>query len=125
MKKIRFLIIYILFSLFASIGFGSLAHADFSGFIDQLRTMNIPINQILIETGITRYEVTRLLNAVECKDCINPDRSYIDRYTPNYWTTFLGTMGNYFKDIKYNEAKFNKKSYYNCVAYVGDNDYMN
>ncbi|MEI6426060.1 MAG: PKD domain-containing protein [Candidatus Absconditabacteria bacterium] len=98
--------------------------ADFSGFIDQLRDSNIPIDTFLTQTGVTRYELARLLNTVECKDCINPDTSYLKAYTAAYWANFIQIPGKDFKDISYLGALFNTKSYYYCVAYAGDNSYM-
>ncbi|HCB51936.1 TPA: hypothetical protein DEP21_05240 [Patescibacteria group bacterium] len=64
------------------------------------------------------------MNAVECKDCINPNSFYLNRYTSYFWDDFTSVPGRDFDDIKYNQAKYNKKSYYYCVAYVGDNQYM-
>jgi len=98
--------------------------ADFSWFVDQLRQSNIPIDKILTQTWISRYELTRLLNAVECKDCINPDNTYLKTYTAKYWERFTKQPGMRFNDIAYTNAIFNKKDYYYCVAYVGDNWYM-
>lgn len=103
---------------------GTSTHADFSGFVDQLLNMNIPINKILSQTGINRYELTRLLNAVECKDCIVPNNEYLNRYTNLFWQNFVDEPGKDFDDILYKQATYNKKSYYYCVAYVGDKTYM-
>lgn len=86
--------------------------------------MNIPINSILSNTGINRYELTRLLNAVECKDCIVPNNDYLNRYTNLFWQKFTKEPGRDFDDILYRQAMYNKKSYYYCVAYVGDRTYM-
>lgn len=122
MKKIRILIysIIVFLWLFA----GTQTHADFSGFVQQLLNMNIPINSVLSSTGINRYELTRLLNAVECKDCIVPNNDYLNRYTNLFWQKFTSEPGRDFDDIFYKKAIYNKKSYYYCVAYVGDRTYM-
>lgn len=122
MKKIR---IYI-FGMVAFLWLyaGTQARADFSGFVQQLLTMNIPIHSILSHTGINRYELTRLLNAVECKDCIVPDTTYTNKYTNLFWQKFTDEPGRDFDDILYKQANYNKKSYYYCVAYVGDRTYM-
>ena len=98
--------------------------ADFSGFVDQLNQSNFPINKILASTGVTRYELSRLLNATECKDCINPDNSYLNAYTGGFWSNFVNTPGKDFNDILYANAAFANKNYFYCVAYVGDNWYM-
>jgi len=98
--------------------------ADFSGFVDQLRQSNIPIDKILTQTWISRYELTRLLNAVECKDCINPDNTYLKTYTAKYWERFTKQPSMRFGDIPYEDAMFKNKDYYYCVAYVGSNWYM-
>jgi hypothetical protein len=80
--------------------------------------MNIPIHSILSSTGINRYELTRLLNAVECKDCVVPSNEYLYRYTNLFWQKFIKEPGRDFDDILYRQATYNKKSYYYCVAYV-------
>lgn len=98
--------------------------ADFSGFVDQLSQSNFPINKILASTGVTRYELTRLLNATECKDCVNPDKTYLNTYTGGFWSNFINTPGKDFNDISYANATFANKNYFYCVAYVGDNWYM-
>ena len=123
MKKIRIYILMI--SAFLWLFAGTSTHADFSGFVEQLLNMNIPINKILSDSGINRYEITRLLNAVECKDCITPNTDYTSRYTNRFWQDFSNIPGNNFDDILYRKAEYNKKSYYYCVAYVGDQEYMN
>ena len=98
--------------------------ADFSGFVEQLNQSNFPVNKILASTGVTRYELSRLLNATECKDCINPDKSYLNTYTGGFWTNFVNIPGKDFNDILYANAAFANKNYFYCVAYVGDNWYM-
>ncbi|AHB40990.1 hypothetical protein P148_SR1C00001G0183 [candidate division SR1 bacterium RAAC1_SR1_1] len=122
MKKIRIFIYGIV--AFLGLYAGTQARADFSGFVEQLLNMNIPINSILSNTGINRYELTRLLNAVECKDCIVPNNDYLNRYTNLFWQKFTAEPGRDFDDILYRQASYNKKSYYYCVAYVGDRTYM-
>lgn len=122
MKKIRILIYSII--TFLWLGAGTYTHAQLSEFGNQLLRMNIPIHSILSNTGINRYELTRLLNAVECKDCIIPNNEYLYRYTNLFWQKFVKEPGRDFDDILYRQAMYNKKSYYYCVAYVGDRTYM-
>ncbi|MDD3262458.1 MAG: PKD domain-containing protein [Candidatus Absconditabacteria bacterium] len=122
MKKIRIFI----YSMVAFLGIsaGTQTHAQLSDFGNQLLNMNIPIHSILSSTGINRYELTRLLNAVECKDCIVANDEYLNRYTNLFWQKFAKEPGRDFDDILYRQAIYNKKSYYYCVAYVGDRTYM-
>jgi hypothetical protein len=103
---------------------GASIHANFSGFVDQLRGMNIPINTILSQTGINRYDIARLLNAVECKDCTVPGDAYLERYTPTFRQNFSSQPGRDFDDISHGQALFNTTSYFYCVAYAGDKTYM-
>ena len=84
----------------------------------------INIKALQWQSEISRYEITRLLNAVECKDCINPDTSFIDRYTNNFWTVFTVLPGKDFDDIDFQWWMYNNQSYYYCVASVGDREYM-
>jgi len=109
---------------FLWISAGTQTHAQLSDFGNQLLNMNIPIHSILSSTGINRYELTRLLNAVECKDCVVPSNEYLYRYTNLFWQKFIKEPGRDFDDILYRQATYNKKSYYYCVAYVWDRTYM-
>ncbi len=108
--------------MWLSVGFQ--ANAQISDFARELLELNIPINEILSSTGINRYEVTRLLNAAECKDCVLPNDDFRQKYSNLFRQTFIKEPGRDFADVLYREAFYNKKSYYYCVAYVGDRSYM-
>ena len=122
MKKIRFLILFLI--VFLALSVSRLSYADFSGFVSQLSSMNIPTQTILSETGINRYELSRLLNAVECKDCTIPGDSYLSKYTRSFWENFVSQPWRDFDDILYEQALYKNTSYYYCVAYAGDKSYM-
>lgn len=122
MKKIR-IFIYSMFT-FLLLSAGTYSHAQLSDFEKNLLNMNIPINSILSNTGINRYELTRLLNAVECKDCLVPSKEYLNKYTNLFWQKFIKEPGRDFDDVFYKKAIYNKKNYYYCVAYVWDRTYM-
>jgi len=84
----------------------------------------IKLDYIKQQPTISRYEVTRLLNAVECIDCINPSNQLINRYTNNFWINFIALPWKDFNDIIYKKAIYNNQSYYYCVATVADKEYM-
>lgn len=103
---------------------GNVSKADYTWFLNQLKSMNIPVEQILGARWVSRYDVARLLNAVECKDCIYPAQGMENKYVNGFWSQFVQIPGKDFADIDYLGGRFNKASYYYCVAYVGDNAYM-
>lgn len=100
------------------------SYADYQGFLEQLQTMGIDVSRISDQDVISRYDLARLLNAVECQDCINPPDAMINRYVNNFWTEFTKLPGKDFDEITYLGAPYQEESYYYCVAYVGDNNYM-
>lgn len=86
--------------------------------------MNIAVDDMLEQDVMSRYDLAKLLNAVECQDCITaPDRMITD-YSKPYWENFIQLPGKDFDEILYREALYNEQSYYYCVAYVGDQEYM-
>lgn len=103
-------------------------HANYDLYLDQLRLMNIAVDDY-IDSGndndtISRYELAQLLNTVECQDCINPATDMIETYTKAFWESFIQLPGKDFDEINYLWGIYNQKSYYYCVAYVGDHNYM-
>ena len=98
--------------------------ATYEDFSNQLKTMGVDVKKIEAQDNISRYDLARLLNTVECKDCVNPNQNMINRYTQNFWSIFTATPGKDFADISFLSGIYNNASYYYCVAYVGDNTYM-
>lgn len=96
----------------------------YEDFLDQLQTMGIQTDQVSDQETISRYELAKLLNAVECQDCINTPDRMIQRYTNPFWSDFIQLPGKDFDEITYRGANYQQESYYYCVAYVGDNNYM-
>ncbi len=96
-----------------------------TAFVENLRAVGFPVDEILQQKTISRYDVTRLLNAVECVDCLNPGQNMIDIYTPWFRSDFVIRPWEDFRDILFKEAFYREGSYYYCVAYAADNEYMN
>ena len=71
---------------------------------------------------ISRYEMTRILNAIDCEDYMITSPWMKNYYTKGYRDTFLQDPDHNFKDIQYLEENTKKQSYYYCVAYVGDEE---
>ena len=107
-----------------SISLWSFVWAQYDGFLNQLQTMGINTTDMNQQESVSRYELARLLNAVECKDCIHPPWDYLDRYTNPFRSEFTQLPGKDFNDISYLGWMRESESYYYCVAYVWDNEYM-
>ncbi len=111
-----------LISLCLVVFFVSLANANYESFLNDLKKSWIDIENIQSSKTISRYTLTKLLNSVNCKDCINPDSDMIDKYTYTRRNNF--SVGRDFWDINYLWGIYNWESYYYCVAYVWDNVWM-
>lgn len=116
MKRYFWLILSTILLLWTS------AFATYEDFSNQLNTMGLDIGKIESQNSISRYDLARLLNIVECKDCVNPAQDMISKYTQSFWSAFSSWKD--FKDISFLGGIYNTASYYYCVAYVGDNVYM-
>jgi hypothetical protein len=68
--------------------------------------------------------MARLLNAISCEDCVTAPQRMTQKYNQNFRQVFSGLPNRDFNDIAYGGARWEQKSYYYCVAYVGDNEYM-
>lgn len=99
------------------VGFFSMLFVH-SEFIDDLETLGIDTTALARQQSISRYEFTRLVNAVECKDCFIPAENILQKYVDQYRREFTVLPGKDFRDILWGEAYYNQDSYYYCVAYV-------
>ncbi len=63
--------------------------------------MGLDVQSIERQDSISRYELARLLNMVECKDCINPKQDMIEKYVQQFRAKFATTPGKDFRDIDY------------------------
>jgi hypothetical protein len=97
---------------------------SFDNFSNELQSMGIQTETFAEKQSVSRYELARLLNAVECQDCIYTPVPMIERYTNPFWSDFIQLPWKDFNDITFQWGMFQGKSYYYCVAYVGDNNYM-
>ena len=94
-------------------------------FFQNLNQLNIPIGNLLLRPTLTRYDFTRLLNAVECQDCVVPTEDMARLYNQSFWATFRVKPWKYFSDVWYLSGTYNGTNYYYCVAKVWNNDVMN
>ena len=97
---------------------------SFENFSSELETMGIDTEEFSERENISRYELTRLLNAVECIDCVHAPIFMIDRYTNPFWSDFRQQPGKDFWDINFQWWLYRWRQYYYCVAYVWENNYM-
>jgi len=117
----KVIVVFGLISVFLLISF---LKADYTTFLSKLKIMWIAVENLQKQLTVSRYELTRLLNTVECKDCIVPDVNMKNKYTNAFWINFIELPWKDFGDISYWWALFNNLSHYYCVAYAGDNWYM-
>ena len=106
-------------SLLLAAFFISATTANYDSFLNDLKKSWIDIEKIQNTKTISRYTLTRLLNSVNCNDCINPDSNMVNKYTYEWWQNF--SIGRDFWDISYQWWFYEWESYYYCVAYVWDN----
>lgn len=104
--------------------FGVSLWQSFDNFSREIQSMGINVQEFSQRQSISRYELARLLNAVECQDCIQSPNWMIERYTNPFWSDFITLPGKDFGDIPFQWWSFQWNNYYYCVAYVGDNNYM-
>lgn len=93
-------------------------------FISFLSSLDISAPILYWDHPLSRYELTRLLNAVECEDCFLPSPNVVRTYTQQFWSSFIQLPWKDFRDIEYKRAPYQGKDYYYCVAYIGDRTYM-
>ena len=123
MKKIWFLILFLIFSVI-SISSADSSGANFEDFTLKLDALGINVASLRIQDKLSRYQLTRLLNAVECHDCILPTQETINHFNQSFWQNFTTLPGKDFRDIPFGNAKHNSTNYYYCVAYAGEQNYM-
>jgi len=63
--------------------------------------MGLDVQSIERQDSISRYELARLLNIVECKDCIHPKQDMIEKYIQQFRAKFTAIPGKDFRDINY------------------------
>lgn len=117
-KIIKYTIIFFIVIFFML----AVSYADYNNFLDELKKSWVNVENIKNKKSISRYEVARLLNSVNCTDCMNEPERMSDRYTNQRWNGF--SIGKDFWDISYLWWIYNNQSYYYCVAYVWENIWM-
>ena len=113
-----------LFSLPIILGLSVVNVVNADAFLDRIKETWLNIDSLLSSNSISRYEVARLLNMVWCEDCINASNEMREHYTKERWNDLIVVSWKNFNDIDYQWAVEYGKSYYYCVAYVWDHDYM-
>jgi hypothetical protein len=98
--------------------------ADYESFSQHLLQAGINVKTEEAKKSISRFEMARLLNAIMCEDCIIPAPRMTQTYTFEFWKIFSALPNKDFKDVSYQRALRQNNSYYYCIAYVGDNEYM-
>jgi hypothetical protein len=63
--------------------------------------MGMESTKIEAQESVSRYDLARLLNSVECKDCVSPSQELINTYVQNFWSAFVATPGKDFGDISF------------------------
>jgi len=107
-----------IFVIFAGFSIISSGFANYDSFLDNLRETWIDVDSILDSDEVSRYELTRLLNGVNCIDCVNTPQWIIDKYVNPRWSDFTTMPGKDFDDVWFRGGLYNGEMYYYCVAYV-------
>ena len=81
-------IIKYLILVFSLLFFVSITGASYDSFINNLKKSGIDADTISSSNTISRYTLTKLLNGVNCNDCINPSSNMIDKYTYTWRNNF-------------------------------------
>lgn len=85
----RYFILLLVYFIFQSgwvVNASSLTKDEFNA---QLQHLGINVTQLEKKEKLSRYELTRLLNAVECHDCVLPSQSMRQDYNLSFWNQFL------------------------------------
>jgi hypothetical protein len=98
--------------------------ADYTSFSNHFLQAGINIKTIEAQTTISRFEMARLINAIWCENCIIAPPRMVQHYDFNFRKTFSILPDKDFGDVSYLGAPRKQESYYYCVAYVGENEYM-
>lgn len=121
---------HVLFRLFTSLVLFSVffvpcvLFANYETFTQVLQKVGINVANLAQSSSISRFEMARLLNAIECEDCIIPSPWTQQHYSFQFWTDFSKMPNRDFQDITYRSTWWTQKDYYYCVAYVGESEYM-
>lgn len=117
MKKRLLSIICVIFSLVPAV-YAQADSISFDEFTARLDQMGVNTTSLRRQSKLSRYQLARLLNAVECQDCITPTQATASHFNQQFWQSFSALPGKDFRDISYLNAKHNNTEYYYCVAYV-------
>ncbi len=103
---------------------GGAAFADYESFTRSLRSVNVDVASIESAPVVSRFDVARLLNFVDCHDCRRPSSDLVDRLTSAWRTTFRSDLSVNFDDVSYIPPATQENNNYYCVAYVAEQWYM-
>lgn len=103
--------------------FSGAAFADYEEFVNSLSTVQVDADAIASSPTISRFDVAKLLNFIDCNDCHRPSNEYVQRLTSPWWSTFRALPSANFDDVNYSNSLSPNNNYY-CVAYVAEQWYM-
>jgi len=98
--------------------------ADYEEFTTLLSQVGLNPHKLQQQSTVSRFEMARLLNAINCENCITQSARMTQKYNQNFRQVFSSLPNRDFNDISFGNARWEQKSYYYCVAYVGDREYM-
>ena len=88
-------------SLMICCGLSSVSYTNAATFSEKLADIGLDIATFSEKNSISRYEVTRLLNAANCEDCIQSPIWMQQRYNQSFWDNFRAIDGKDFNDVDY------------------------
>ena len=89
-----------------------------------LENLWISVKKLDSTTAISRYELVRLLNILDCLDCIHPSENLKKDFSYDWWINFQKKPYSNFDDIVYWKDVYNWKNYFRCVAYAASKWYV-
>ena len=75
--------------------------ASYEDFSTTLSHAGINVQKLERQASVSRYEVARLLNAVNCEDCVVAPDWMRQKYDFNFWQVFSGLPNRDFHDINF------------------------
>ncbi len=99
--------------------------ANYEDFVSDIDNTWYDIESILEQEVVSRYDMARFLNYVDCHDCTVASPDLRDRLDADWFASFQNEAWKNFDDIIFDDTVYAWEEQYWCVAYAWYNDYLN
>lgn len=120
-KNIKYLFVISTFVLFLL----WLVNWEYQDFIKKIEETWYSSESILQKQYISRYELSKFLNFIDCNDCSIPRPEIRNSLTADWLVQFKARPDKNFEDLIYDNTIFDWENQYWCVAYAWYMDWMN